>query len=374
MPPQKRNPENDDLPRYWRLRGKTFYYRVPTHLRHLHNGKKEISLGQSKAGAYKKYASLYEVEECITLMRDLLDRYRFEVVPEKAIATQASNNRSLDRLTRAIGGNPVNTVTPKAIYRYRDLCARKHSKTYANRDLEVLSHCFTKAIEWGVIGHHPMTNKQVTKFKLEGRDRYVEDWELDAWWSVASPFLRAYAQLKGATGLRKQDLLTIRRTDVTDTELVSVNLKTKKPQRFPLVDDDGAPTSVGLAIAAVHTYYDGENDLRRRRKRPALLSPWLFHTRTGSCYYDPEKLDPCSGFTSIFKRSMKKALAVTALVEPFTDHDLRTKVGSDLETDDDAARLLNHSTKAVTRKHYRLRGSKMQPAPGFSVSKIAPKK
>jgi hypothetical protein len=207
MAPSKRNQKNRALPKYWRQRGSTYYYRVPTHLRYLHGGKVEISLGQSLPGAYQKFSILYQAEENITLMRDLFDRYRAEVVSEKRPTTQKSNLRSLERLRMALGDNLVSAVTPQAIYKYRDICGRKHSKKYANLDLEVLSHCFTKAIEWGLLSDHPMTNKKVTKFELKGRSRYVEDWELDEWARVAPPFLLAYASLKGATGLRKQDLL-----------------------------------------------------------------------------------------------------------------------------------------------------------------------
>jgi len=135
-------------------------------------------------------------------MRELFDRYTTEVISEKAPATQKANHRSMGRLRSALGDNLVTSVTPQAIYQYRDICGRKHSKKYANLDLEVLSHCFTNAIEWGVINTHPMTAKKVVKFTLEARDRYVEDWELEEWCKVASPFVLAYASLKGVTGLR----------------------------------------------------------------------------------------------------------------------------------------------------------------------------
>ena len=66
---------------------------------------------------------------------------------------------------------------------------------------------------------------------------------------------------------------------------------------------------------------------------------------------------------------MKKALDETRLEEKFTDHDLRTKVASDLDTDQQASDLMAHSSLQVTRKHYRLRGQKAAPAPGFSLPK-----
>lgn len=361
MAPKKRNQANRALPKYWRLKNGSYMYRVPQHMRHLHNGKTEITLGQTLSQAYATFAGLYQTEECVTLMRELFDRYSAEVVPGKAIATQTSNYRSLARLRSALGDNVITAVSPQAIYKYRDICGRKHSKKYANLDLEVLSHCFTKAIEWGVISIHPMTDKKVVKFSLEARDRYVEDWELEEWCKVASPFLLAYVGLKGVTGLRKQDLLTIRLNDISETELVSTNLKTGKKIRFPLYVD-GMPTSVKVALDDVQDYYRSQ----REGRRTVPMSPFLFHNRKGGCHWDFDKAT-CSGFDSIWQRHMKKALDETDLQESFTDHDLRTKVASDLDSDQEASALLAHSSLQITRKHYRLRGQTVVPASGFTL-------
>ena len=109
MTPRNRNAQNRSLPRYWRIKktksGITYYmYRVPPHLRDQHDGKKEISLGKSLMEAYKKFASLYERDECVTTLAAMLDRYRMEVVPEYDSAnTRDSKLRSLDRLRASLG-------------------------------------------------------------------------------------------------------------------------------------------------------------------------------------------------------------------------------------------------------------------------------
>ena len=363
MPPHKRNQSNRALPKYWRLHKGSYSYRVPPQLQHLHGGKTEISLGQSLSGAYQKFATLYQVEECITLMQELFDRYTAEVVIEKAVATQRSNHASLARLRGALGNNLVTTVTSKAVYTYRDKAGRKYGKKSANLDLEVLSHCFTKAIEWGAIDFHPMTDKKVVKFSLDARKRYVEDWELIEWCKVASPFLLVYVGLKGVTGLRKQDLLTIKISDISETELTSVNLKTGKKMRFPLYMD-GEPTTVKVALDDIHDYYRST----RVSRVTVVMSPYLFHNRNGGCYYDMVQAKS-SGFNSVWQRTMKKALVKTGLQESFTDHDLRSKVASDLDTDQQASDLLAHSSLAVTRKFYRLKGQKVDPAAGFKLPK-----
>lgn len=356
MPPKNRLRQNKTLPKYWRLVKGTYYYRVPPHLRGQHHGKSEISLGQSLSDAYKKFAEIYQVDECITLMRELFDRYRMEVVlAHESQNTRNYKNTALDRLRAVMGDNLVSIITPQDIYKYRDHIGRTRSKKQANQDLETLSHVFTKSIEWGVLSEHPMTNKKVVKFSLPGRDRYVEDWELQEWANVANPFLIAYIVLKGTTGLRQQDLLTIKKRDITDTELVSVNIKTGKKLRFPLYIGD-KPSTVKLALDAVAKHY--------KDKHPFLLSPWLFHTRKGECYYDMEK-NRSRGFASVWQRSMKKALEKTKLEERFTEHDLRAKVGSDVESDIEAQKLLAHTDVATTKKHYRRKGSIITPAKGF---------
>ena len=243
----------------------------------------------------------------------LLDRYRIEVVPTHISAnTRTSKERSLWHLKTVLGANTIDLITPQVIYQYRDKISRDRSKKQANLDLEVLSHCFTKAIEWGVVSDHPMTNKKLVKFSLPGRD------------------------------------------NISDTELASVNIKTGKKLRFPLLDSMGEPTTVKAALDIVKGFYS--------TSRP---SPWVFQTRAGRCYYNMETRK-ASGFQSIWQRSMKKAIEMTDLQERFTEHDLRAKVGSDVATDIDAQQLLAHASAATTNKYYRRRGTLVPPASGFT--------
>ncbi|MDC0068377.1 hypothetical protein OAL10_06245 [Gammaproteobacteria bacterium] len=62
---------------------------------------------------------------------------------------------------------------------------------------------------------------------------------------------------------------------------------------------------------------------------------------------------------------MTKAIKETDLIEKFTEHDLRAKASSDLDTDFDAQKLLAHSSASLTNKHYRRRGKVVDPAQGF---------
>ncbi len=377
MAPKKRNPKNRSLPKYWRIKVVkeiTYYtYRPPPHMREFSGGKAEISLGRSLAGAYKKFSEIYGKDECVVTLGNMLDRYMMEVVPEyESENTRDSKFRSIVRLRASMGESLLTSVDATVIKKYKKRIGDTRSHTIANRDLECLSHMFSVALEWGILTHHPMLNKQVTKYSLDGRDRYVEDWEVHEWAKVANPFLVAYARLKGATGLRQQDLLTLEKKNITDTELVVRPLKTKKKQkvlRFPLFDDQGRPTTVKKALDNIDAYYKEKvtkklGSRHPQRLPPVLNSRWVFTTRTGGSYYNMEKRR-APGFKNIWQRSMRKALELTDLQEKFTEHDLRGKVGSDFKTDGEAQAQLGHSDTKTTQKHYRRRGSVVQAAKGF---------
>ena len=351
--PKPRSSTNKSLPKYWRWHKGRYRYRPPKHLRHKYGDKDQVTLGKTLHEAYATFASFHDRDISVVTLADLVDRYILEVVPEHESAnTRRSKLDCLGRIRLVMGDTEVELITPQFIYQYRDYIGKAKSKKYANLDLEVLSHCFTKAIEWGVVSEHPMTNKKVVKFPLKSRDRYVEDWELQEWAKVANPFLLVYVTLKGVTGLRQQDLLTIRHDDITDVELRSKNLKTNKIVRFPLFAPTGKPTTVKQALDVIGNYYGPNN------------SEWLFHNRKNECYYSVVNRT-ASGFQSIWYRSMAKAIKETKLIEKFTEHDLRSKVGSDLDTDLAAQTLLAHSSAAITTKHYRRRGQVVDPAQGF---------
>lgn len=67
-----------------------------------------------------------------------------------------------------------------------------------------------------------------------------------------------------------------------------------------------------------------------------------------------------NGFDSIWRRFMDKALKETKLTERFTEHDLRAKVASDLESEH-ARQLLGHSNIEFTERVYRRKAEIIKP-------------
>lgn len=358
---QRRN-ENSPYPKNWRIRkrGKDgqyiITYRAPKSVRHLWDNKVEPLLGKGKTkseaekNAYLEWAKRIQSDVTPYTMSQLFDKYTAEVIPTKGDATQKSNIASIKRLRAVHGDLPVSAYETHMAYQYKESCAAQISKKTANLDLEVLSHCFTKAFEWGVpITEHPMKGK-VTKFSLPPRDRYVTDEELKALLSVANPMLKAYIPLKYATGKDKSMLLRIKMTDISDDGLsFPKREKIKKSANakasfMPFFDSEGNSTGLKELIDDVKAW---------RKEHLKISSMWLFCTSQGQPYIKED--GKTSGFNSIWQRAMKKALEETSLEEKFTEHDLCSKTASDVKTVEEAARLRGHTNTRTTQQTYRVK-------------------
>ena len=342
MTPKPRNKENNGLPARWRHKHGAYYYRVPIELKELWDGKNEFRLGKTLNEAYKVWAQRLELHSDAKTMAELFDRYAYEVVPDKAIKTQESNNYSLRKLRPVFGHMRIESVKPIHVYKYRDLRG-KDGKTIANRDLEVLSHAFTKAIEWGLCENHPIKGK-VNKFSRPPRRRYIEDWEIKEALSVASPFLKSYIHLKLMTGLRRGDLLLIKHSDIKDDGIYVQPRKTK------------SSTGKKIIIEMTPELYEVLAEIKNNSNK--ILSVWLFHTNKGQPYIKDN--GSANAFDSMWQRFMKKVLEKTKVVERFTEHDIRAKVASDTNIEH-AQKLLGHSSSEVTNRVYRRKAERIKP-------------
>jgi hypothetical protein len=173
--PRKRNKENAGLPARWKAEHGAYYYQVPPGLEGRWDGKKKFRLGSSLPEAYAEWARRLQDVDGAKTIGALLDRYALEVVPTKNVRTQVENNRAIRNLRAVFGDAPLTWMKPQHVYQYVD--KRKATPVAAHRAVDVLSHAYTKAVEWGYIDRHPFKGE----VRLQGekpRDRYVEDWEL----------------------------------------------------------------------------------------------------------------------------------------------------------------------------------------------------
>lgn len=359
---KSRNAENRGLPARWQFRHGAWYYRVPPGCEGLWNGKTQFLLGRTLPQAYKAYAERLGSAITARTVGALLDRYLLEVVPSKAPSTQEGNRLAIRCLRGVFGDRPLLPFPPMLVYQYADKRSKKNrdaetgkvtgGRIAAHREIEVLSHAYTKAVQWGYIDRHPFKGE----VRLEGekaRDRYIEDWEVAE--CLALPARRrkgsvgaiqAYLRLKLLTGMARGDLLRLRPGDFTDEGIPVQRHKT-------------------AASTGKRTVYEWTPELRAAvamalAARPVHISPWLFCNRRGECYIKGPK-ETANGFDSMWGRFVDRVLAETKVKERFHEHDMRAKVGSDAQSLEHARALLAHADSRMTARAYRRKPERVRP-------------
>ncbi|WP_235837940.1 tyrosine-type recombinase/integrase [Chitinasiproducens palmae] len=272
-----------------------------------------------------------------------------EVVPTKEPSTQAHNRVAMKPLRAVFAAFPIRDLKPRHVYRYVD---QRTAKTAARREIEILSHAFTKAVEWGIIDRHPFKG-EVRLAGEKPRTRYVEDAEIIECLSLESKrragsvlAVQAYIRVKLLTGLRRGDLLRLTMSDIKDDGIHVQPRKTALTtgKRLIIEWSDELRAAVASAKAA----------------RPVKISPFLFCNRRGECYVSDEN-GRAGGWESMWSGFMKRVMTETSVTDRFTEHDLRAKCASDAQTLEHARTLLAHADGRITERVYRRRPERVAP-------------
>lgn len=352
--PKRRRKDNTGLPARWRFQHGAYRYRVPLGQEAAWNGKREFTLGKTLAEAYAVWAERVGHQDKLPNVGALLDRYALEVVPKRSARTRKDRARIIPILKKRFGKASVRpgpmSIKPHHIYSY--VSKNTHRLTSAHREIEVLSHAFTMAVQWGEIDKHPFKGQVRFDSDLSPQpaERYVEDWEIIEALTLKPRrkkgsvlMCQAYIRLKLLTGMRMTDMLRIA-ADRDEAGLYVRQSKTGRKQRFawtPALED-----AFAMALDA----------------RPVDIGPWLFCNRRGECYLNDA--NEANGFQSIWQRFMRRVLSETALRERFAERDLRAKVASDADSLTRAQEILGHADARLTKRVYVRKAHLVQPAKG----------
>ena len=93
--------------------------------------------------------------------------------------------------------------------------------------------------------------------------------------------------------------------------------------------------------------------------RPVQLSPYLFCTLKGKCYFKDN--GRAGSWESLWRNFMAKVMDETKVTEHFTEHDLRTKCASDTVIPEHVCSLLAHADSKLTDRVYRRRPEVVNP-------------
>lgn len=347
--PRKRASENKGFPTGWRLLHGAIYYSVPKGFEHLWDGKQLFRLGKNAPEAYRIWAERIDSPSDVETIGKLLDRYAIEIVPTKAPKSQTADKKHMQKIRKAFGHMHLIAIKPRHIYKYRDA---RTAKVSAKREIALLSHAFTMAVEWGYIDQHPFKG-QVRLKGEKPRSRILEQWEIDECLKLEPVrksgsvlAIQAYIMIKTITGIRRVDILRIK---ATDAHAKGVEITPSKTEN-----------SSGKS-----TIYKWTPGLRAAwevalKARPVDISPWLFCNKHGECYLN-EETGECHGWESMWKRFMIRVLAETKVKETFTESDMRSKVSDDAKTLEHARALLSHSNSNTTNRVYRRKAEVVRP-------------
>ena len=301
------------LPRRMYLRRGSYYFASPTG--------RWYPLGKEYALAMAEYGRLTGPHQPCRTVGDVIARYRIDVLPHKAKSTQKDQARQLTRLCQVFGDMLPDDITVQHVYQYMD--ARSRFPTAARHEVSLLGHVFVKAIRWGAATKNPAHG--IEKPRSKPRDRYVTDEEFLSVQALAIPSLQIAMDLALLTGLRRGDLLSLTRDNLTDDGLLVKSQKTGKALLFE---------------------YTKELDevLNRAKKLPPQL-PGHYVIRTGE-----GKPYSASGFSANWQRLMRKAQKNG--IQKFTFNDIRAKSASDSASLQEASERLGHTSMAITDRVY----------------------
>ena len=344
MPRKRTLKENQGLPTGWRWNDGSYRYSVPKAQRHLWDGKSQFTLGKTLTEAYRVWADRFQAQEEAKTIGDLLGQYVSQVTPTKAPTTQKIDRGCIQRLIKRFGSVPIHQLKPHHVYKYWNE-NRVRAERVTEQDISILKAAYTKAVEWGLIDRSPLHGTIRLK-KSVSAARYVEDWELQEFLSVAPLKLKLYVEFRLMTSLRRVDILLLTRRDLKDDAIYVKPTKTEHSSgiKVRIAWTDDLRELVGEILA-----------LDRR-----VGSMYLFSNRNGQSYHNL-KTGRANGWESMWDRAMNKALKETKLTDRFDDRSLRNKSLTDDENLENARKRAGHTKEEITKKVYRLKGEESLP-------------
>lgn len=292
--------------------------------------KKWHDLGTDQATALAEYGRRISAPK--GGMAALIEKVYQHHTPNLADNTKAQYRIAADSLKVIFAEFAPEQVKGKHVAAFK-MAGEKHPNM-TNRKLSFLRVVFNYAVEWQLVEGNPCNG--IKRLKENQRDRYLTDEEVAAIRDKAGPRLKVIIDLLFLTGQRIEDVLNIRRADITDK---GINFRQEK-------------TDAKLCVA-------WNPDLKEAVARAKALNPkvaalTLLYSRTGNAPNYRVVLDQWH------------AARIAAGVVDAIPHDMRAKAATDAdEAGQNAQSLLGHTSSANTRRY--LRGRQTPVVTGPSI-------
>lgn len=305
------------------------------------DGGTEVSLGSDYAAALEQWHKLHNHLPMIKgTIQEAIDKWRAECLPEYKAKTREDYARHLARIEPVFGKAAWHQVTVPAMRQYLD---KRTAKRQGNLELSVLSILWSKARMWGMTElDWPARGLKGWKNPEKAREFEVTDELFADVYHEADQVLKDCMDLASATGMRLTDVRTVAMP--SDGLLRFRAGKTSKGAYFAV---DESPVLSALV---------------ERRKRSDAACTMLIITQTGRTLSERmlrERYDDAREKAAI-KAEKSNNPGLAEQIRAMYLRDMR-KRAADLAGDSaEASKLLQHSSTAITEKHYRTKGAKLK--------------
>lgn len=298
-------------------------------------GKPDVRLGKDYARAIEQWEQLHNKRpQTIGRIEEALARFENEVLPAyDSDETRKGYTKNLRALRPVFGQMVWDEVDLPALRFYLD---HRTAKTQGNREMSLLRVVWGKALLWGLTRlPWPAEGVKGWKNPEKAREFEVTGAMFAAVYTQADQVLRDCMDIASATGMRITDARTVRMP--VDGVITHRASKTGKPVRFVVAE---SPVLTALAT---------------RREAMRAHSVMLLTTTTGKQVSPTMLRDRWDDARDRAALAAEKAgdKELGARIRAMYLRDMRS-LAADLAQDlEQASKLLQHSSQALTKKHYR---------------------
>ena len=304
-------------------------------------GKPDIRLGTDHAEALRKWQELHNDQpNKIGRIIEAMERWETTELPKyDSAVTRRNYAQNLTKLKPVFGQTTWDAITLPILREYLD---RRTAKTQGNRELALLSIVWGRALMWGMTRcPWPAAGIKGWKNKESAREFEVTDELFAAVYAEGDQVLKDCMDIATATGMRITDARTVRMP--VDGIIRHKPSKTGKPVEF---DTTTSPVLSDLVI---------------RRKTIKSHCVMLLCTDTGRQVSQTMLRDRWDDARKKAAAKARKTMNpdFAKLIEAMYLRDMRSRAADLAENMADASKLLQHSTQALTAKHYRKKPEKL---------------
>ena len=279
-----------------------------------------------------RYHDVFDVKkESQTTFNELADRYVENFQTQKSFKDFKSH--VVRELREPFGTRRLSEIAYLDLETYRNQrkaaptkAGRTRADASVNRDMAILGHMLSKAVDWGLLETSPFgKGKKLLLKENNQRLRFLTEAEIEAMLKGCSPHLKPIVETALLTGMRRGELLSLKWEQIRNGFIYLTETKSGKARQIP----------VNERLAEV---------FREVRQDNQLKSPYVFCDSQGRRY-----LEVTRSFASACRR---------AGIEDFRFHDLRHTFGSQLVMRGASLKavqeLLGHASLGMTMRYAHL--------------------